>query len=55
MEIPYIFGLPFIKDNPTVRAESQIEDILPWDKSDQEWSDYMMDLWTNFAKYRYYI
>lgn len=51
LDVPYMFGLPFLKDNPSVMAESQINDIVEWDETDRKVSVYVMDMWTNFAKY----
>ena len=51
LDVLYTFGLPFLKDNPSVMAESQIEDIVEWEEADKKVSRYIMDMWTNFAKY----
>ncbi len=51
-EIAYVCGFPLLKLNPALRQESGIlTDTEDWTTDDQEWSDFFMDLWTNFAKY----
>ena len=45
-------GWPHIKLNPELRIETEMyfEVIIDWDETDVEYADFMMDLWTNFAK-----
>merc|ERR1712150_139167 len=51
-ELPYVMGWPHIKLNPELRIETEMyfEVIIDWDETDVEYADFMMDLWTNFAK-----
>ncbi len=51
-EIPYVFGWPLLQKHFNVRLDSGIiVDLIQWDDRDIEWAEYMMTLWTNFAKY----
>ena len=41
-----------LKMNPLLRIDSGILfDFIQWDDTDVEWANYIMDMWTNFAKY----
>ena len=52
MELPYIFGYPFLKLNPEVRNDTlMFFDVFDWNEEDIEYADFMMTLWTNFAKF----
>ena len=47
-------GYPFLPDNPEVQDQVGLEEgdpEYPWSEEDQEWSYFMINLWTNFAKY----
>ena len=51
-ELPYVFGWSLMKLAPQVRADSRILlDIMDYNDEDEEYADFIMDLWTNFAKY----
>ncbi len=51
-ELPYVFGWPLLQNNFEIRLDCGIIlDIIQWDEEDIEWSDYIMTMWTNFAKY----
>ena len=51
-ELPYVFGWPLLQLSPDVRADSLIPiDVVPWNEEDYEYSDFTMDLFTNFAKF----
>jgi carboxylesterase type B len=52
MELPYVFGYPFLTLNPDIRNDTGIFfDIFDWNEEDIEYSDYTITLWTNFAKF----
>ena len=52
-ELPFVFGWANMKLAPQVRADSRILiDILDYREEDFAYADFIMDLWTNFAKYR---
>ena len=51
MENAYLFGEPYLNDNDAVQENSGIYINNTFDDSDREWSDFMIILWTNFAKY----
>ena len=54
-ELPYVFGWPTIQTAPTAVQEDTGNLRLPgpvvFINADRAWSDYTIDLWTNFAKY----
>jgi len=51
-EIPYVFGFPNVINNPDVRTDTgMLRDAIAWNENDVIFSDYVMILWTNFAKY----
>lgn len=51
-ELPYVLGWPMLQDNFNLRLDSgMLVDLIPWDEEDQEWAEYFMTMWTNFAKY----
>ena len=51
-DIPFIWGYPIVPDNPEVERESMLEllDLLPWSDEDKEMTNYVMTLFSNFAK-----
>ena len=47
-----MFGWPLLQLSPDVRADCLIPiDVVPWNEEDYEYSDFTMDLFTNFAKF----
>ena len=52
-EIPFVFGFPLI---PQASEELQIDTgnhsvpLIRYSASDRQWSDYIITLWSNFAK-----
>lgn len=51
-EVPYVFGLSKLINNPAVREDSGIFfDALGYTQEDAIYADYQITLWTNFAKY----
>jgi len=51
-ELPYVWGWTHLKLNPKIRMDAAIPiDVINWDEEDQEWTDYFLKMWTNFAKY----
>ena len=52
-ELPYVIGYPFFQEDRTLRQDAQIVDVVRWDEEDQIWTLYMMEMWTNFAKFGY--
>ena len=51
-EINFVFGNSKLVNNPAVRVDSGIlTDVIEWTPEDALYSDYMITLWTNFAKY----
>ena len=54
MEVPYVFGFPKMVNNPNVRTDTgKVIDEIGWTADDVIFTDYVMTLWTNFAKYGY--
>jgi len=51
-ELPYVMGYPLIQKNLAVRLDCQFIDIINWDEEDIEYAEFVMTLWTNFAKYK---
>ena len=51
MELPYMWGMPFIRHNPEVRNQTEMHDWLRYTEEDDIYADFMVKLWTNFAKY----
>lgn len=51
MDVPYMWGKPFLRHNPEVRNQSEIIDLFPYQEADDEYSYFMMKMWTDFAKY----
>ena len=49
--LPYVFGFPYL--NETVVNETELIPRQWYDYEDRNISDWMMYLWTNFAKYGY--
>ena len=54
-DIPFIWGFPIVVDNPEVERESMLEllGLLPWSDEDKEMTNYVMTLFSNFAKNGY--
>ena len=52
-ELPYVIGFPFYQESFELRRDAQIVDLIRWDEEDQIWTSYMMEMWTNFAKFGY--
>ena len=51
-ELPYVFGWSLMQTAPQVRADSRILlDIMQYNEEDIQYANFVMDLWTNFAKY----
>ena len=57
---PHMFDLPLMWGYPQIaEAPQELQDdtgnldisFLRYDDKDAEWSDYILTLWTNFAKY----
>lgn len=52
LDLPYVFGYPMLEDNPLVRNDTQMwRDPIDWTDEDEEVADFVMDMWTNFAKF----
>ena len=52
MDIPYVFGYPYLPLNPDVRNNSGINiDVINYNDEDREYFDFIGDMWTNFAKF----
>ena len=56
LELPYVFGLPFMAANPLVASDAgnfSLDVGVPvvFSNLDRQWATYTMTLWTNFAKY----
>jgi hypothetical protein len=51
--MPYVWGLPKLIRNSKVTAESgmYVAAAGGWTQEDISYADFIMDLWTNFAKY----
>ena len=52
-ELPYVWGYPFLTmpENEHLRDDCLITfDIIPWTSEDIEYSEFMTQIWTNFAK-----
>ena len=54
-ELPYVIGFPFFQESLELRQDARIVDVVRWDEEDQIWALYMMEMWTNFAKFGYVI
>ena len=52
-ELPYVIGFPFYQESRELKIDAQIWDLIRWDEEDQIWTLYMMEMWTNFAKFGY--
>lgn len=52
-ELPYVFGYPLLQNNPMVRRDTKIIDIIRWNDEDIAYARYFMPMLTNFAKYRW--
>jgi len=51
-ELPYVFGWANMKLAPQVRADARIPiDVMNYNEEDFLYTDLIMDLWTNFAKF----
>ena len=51
--VPFVFGFPFF--NETILNETELVLRNYYDYQDRNMSDWMMHLWTNFAKYRHVL
>ena len=53
LDIPYVFGLYFFPYNPEAHEQSEFSDIFMISaiEEDEQYSYYMLELWTNFIKY----
>ena len=51
LDVPYVWGYPFLRHNPDVRDQIQINDIIGWIDEDDDYACYMATLWTNYGKY----
>ena len=47
----YVIGKPFMKMNEAVANDTRIVISTDYTEEEIQFSDYMMELWTNFAKY----
>ena len=55
-EISYMFGTPFLQQNDIAREYLEYRNITTnYTDEELQFSGFMMDLWTNFAKYGYVI
>ena len=53
-ELPYVFGWANMKLAPQVRVDARIPiDVMNYNEEDFLYTDFTMDLWTNFAKFGY--
>ena len=56
-EVIPLFGYPFLEDNPEALQHSgwppAFVRSLNFTQNDKDYSDFLLTLWTNFAKYRY--
>ena len=50
-EINYVFGIVFLSMNEAVRNDSGMGFNVTHTQEDLDFSEYIMTLWTNFAKY----
>jgi hypothetical protein len=50
-EIPYVWGIPKLIHNPAVTADSGYASVTPWTQTEIAYSEFIMLLVTNFAKY----
>ena len=48
-----MIGFPFYQESRELKIDAQIWDLIRWDEEDQIWTLYMMEMWTNFAKFGY--
>jgi len=54
MDLAFVFGLPHLIRSDAVRVDSgMLKDQVSWTDDDIVFADYVMTLWTNFAKYKY--
>lgn len=51
MEVPFVWGQPFNRYNPDVQQQTEVIDQIDFVDKDNEYSYFMMVLWTNFAKF----
>ena len=51
VEVLFMIGLPFLELNEAVIENTQIRPNATFSDQDREFSEYIMALWTNFAKY----
>jgi len=51
-DLPYVFAWSMMQLDRTIRRDTGILlDVINWDDEDIQWAEYIMTLWTNFAKY----
>ena len=54
MDLAFVFGLSHLIHNDAVRVDSgMLKDDVSWSEDDIVFADYVITLWTNFAKYGY--
>ena len=51
-DIPYIFGHPHIGDHDEIIDDTEMDliAIIPWTQADLDYSDYWIDMLSNFTK-----
>ena len=52
-DIPYIMGLAHMPNNEDVRSDAGFTtiDFVGFNEEDWEYSDFIMDTWTNYVKF----
>ncbi|CAH1772614.1 unnamed protein product, partial [Owenia fusiformis] len=54
-DLPYVWGWPMLQDNQAVMDQtgqsSLLAGVVGWNEQDKNVSDFVMTLWTNFAKH----
>ncbi|CAH1789337.1 unnamed protein product [Owenia fusiformis] len=51
-ELPYVWGWSWLQFNENVRNQTgMILDPIEWNQEDAEYADYVMTMWSNFAKF----
>ena len=55
IEISYVFGWPFLhlEENGNAYNHSQTTSNSNYSLADAQFSDFVMTMWTNFAKFKY--
>ena len=53
-ELAYLFGYSLLNvaGNEAVKNHTGITVLVRYDETDEAYADFMMTLWTNFAKYQ---